>query len=139
MAIDEFFGCRLGELPYRSLRFHHKTVSNWDDQPYSVRNYTDTGRFTREAWWHCLPGHLQQETGRRTVTVEEPCDYRDNGNERYYPVKTADGRYQALYQDYRALAGDAAEHGVHRPLRHLPVSRHGSGDQPVAGRGPAWW
>jgi UDP-galactopyranose mutase len=104
MAIDEFFDCRLGELPYRSLRFHHTTVTEWDDQPYSVRNYTDAGRFTREAWWHCLPGHLDHETGRRTVTVEEPCDYRDNDNERYYPVKTADGRYQELYQAYRALA-----------------------------------
>jgi UDP-galactopyranose mutase len=104
MAIDEYFDCRLGELPYRSLRFHHKTVTDWDEQPYSVRNYTDTGVFTREAWWHCLPGHLAEETGRRTVTVEEPCDYRDNSNERYYPVKTADGRYQALYQEYRGLA-----------------------------------
>ena len=104
MAIDEYFGCRLGELPYRSLRFHHRTVRDWDEQPYSVRNYTDTGGFTREAWWHCLPGHLVAETGRRTVTVEEPCDYRNNSNERYYPVKTADGRYQALYQEYRGLA-----------------------------------
>ncbi|HEY4042811.1 MAG TPA: FAD-dependent oxidoreductase [Rhodopila sp.] len=104
MAIDEFFDYRLGELPYRSLRFHHKTVSQWDNQPYSVRNYTDDGKFTREAWWHCLPGHLAHETGRRTITVEEPCDYRRNNNERYYPVKTADGRYQELYQHYRALA-----------------------------------
>ncbi len=104
MAIDEFFDCRLGELPYRSLRFHHKTVTHWDDQPYSVRNYTDAGRFTREAWWHRLPGHLHDETHRRTVTVEEPCDYRHNNNERYYPVKTADGRYQTLYLHYRALA-----------------------------------
>jgi UDP-galactopyranose mutase len=104
MAIDEFFGCRLGELPYRSLRFHHRTVTRWDDLPYSVRNYTDAGPFTREAWWHCLPGHLHRDTGRRTVTIEEPCDYRENGNERYYPVKTADGRSQALYQAYRALA-----------------------------------
>ena len=104
MAIDEYFGCSLGELPYRSLRFHHRTVTTWDAEPYSVRNYTDTRPFTREAWWHCLPNHLQQETGRRTITVEEPCDYRDNANERYYPVKTADGRYQALYQQYRGLA-----------------------------------
>jgi UDP-galactopyranose mutase len=106
MAIDEFFNCQLGELPYRSLRFHHKTVTQWDDQPYSIRNYTNDGKFTREAWWHCLPGHLDHETGRRTVTVEEPCDYRDNANERYYPVKTADGRYQALYQQYRGLAAE---------------------------------
>lgn len=104
MAIDEFFSCSLGELPYRSLRFHHRTVTAWDAEPISVRNYTDTGPLTREAWWHCLPGHLHRETGRRTVTTEEPCDYRDNGNERYYPVKTADGRYQALYQSYRAMA-----------------------------------
>lgn len=106
MAIDEFFGCSLGELPYRSLRFHHRTVTAWDAEPIGVRNYTDTGHFTREAWWHCLPGHLHRETGRRTVTVEEPCDYRDNGNERYYPVRTADGRYQALYQSYHVLAAD---------------------------------
>jgi UDP-galactopyranose mutase len=104
MAIDEYFDWSLGELPYRSLRFHQKTVTQWDGQPYSVRNYTNEGRFTREAWWHCLPGHLHRETGRRTVTVEEPCNYRDNNNERYYPVKTADGRYQTLYRAYRALA-----------------------------------
>jgi UDP-galactopyranose mutase len=104
MAIDDFFDCALGELPYRSLRFHHRTVTAWDDAPFSVRNYTDAEPFTREAWWHCLPGHLRQETGRRTVTVEEPCDYRDNNDERYYPVQTADGRYQALYRQYQALA-----------------------------------
>ena len=104
MAIDEFFGYALGELPYRSLRFDHRTVADWDPEPYSVRNYTDNGRFTREAWWHCLPGHLVAETGRRTVTVEEPCDYRDNNNERYYPVKTADQRYQKLYRAYRDMA-----------------------------------
>ncbi len=105
MAIDEFFGCALGELPYRSLRFDHRTVTVWDAEPWSQRNYTDTGRFTREVWWHCLPGHLVAETGRRSMTVEEPCDYRDNGNERYYPVITADQRYQKLYRAYRDMAG----------------------------------
>jgi UDP-galactopyranose mutase len=103
MAIDEFFACTLGELPYRSLRFDHRTVAIWDAEPFSQRNYTDNGRFTREVWWHCLPRHLVAETGRRTVTVEEPCGYRDNGNERYYPVKTADQRYQKLYRAYRDL------------------------------------
>ena len=104
MAIDEFFDCRLGELPYRSLRFHHHSVTEWDALPWSVRNYTDAGLLTRETWWHCLPGHLVQETGRRTMTTEEPCDYRDNGFERYYPVRTADQRYQKLYREYRTLA-----------------------------------
>ncbi|HEX2941883.1 MAG TPA: UDP-galactopyranose mutase [Rhodopila sp.] len=104
MAIDAYFDVQLGDLPYRSLLFHSKTVSAWDHHDVSVRNYTDTGPFTREAWWHCLPGHLVVETGQRTATVEEPCDYRQNNNERYYPVKTADGRYQLLYQQYRKLA-----------------------------------
>ena len=104
MAIDEYFGCCLGELPYRSLRFHQRSVTEWDALPWSVRNYTDTGPCTRETWWHCLPGHLLAETGRRTMTLEEPCDYRDNGHERYYPVRTADQRHQSLYRAYRALA-----------------------------------
>jgi UDP-galactopyranose mutase len=104
MAIDEFFDYRLGELPYRSIRFHHKTVTEWDASPWSVRNYTDDSPFTRETWWHCLPGHVIEETGHRTITVEEPCDYRDNARERYYPVRTADHRYQALYRDYARLA-----------------------------------
>jgi UDP-galactopyranose mutase len=104
MAIDEFYNCSLGELPYRSLRFHQHTATEWDDQAWAQRNYTDAGPFTRETWWHCLPGHIIRETGRRTVTVEEPCDYRDNAYERYYPIKTSDGRYQALYQRYKELA-----------------------------------
>lgn len=104
MAIDEYFGWSLGELPYRSLRFDHRTAHIWDLEPWSQRNYTDDGPATRETWWHCLPCHIQRETGRRTVTVDEPCDYRDNGNERYYPVKTADQRYQKLYRTYREMA-----------------------------------
>ena len=104
MAIDEYFAHRLGDLPYRSLRFHHDTVAAAQAPDASVRNYTDNGRFTREAWWHNLPNHVVQDTGRRSVTQEEPCDYRDNANERYYPVKTADGRYQTLYRAYKDLA-----------------------------------
>jgi len=37
--------------------------------------------------------------------VEEPCGYRDNADERYYPVRTADGRFQKLYGKYSRLAG----------------------------------
>jgi len=104
MSIDEYFGNRLGPLPYRSLRFHHQTRLAWDDLPWSVRNLTDHGPFTRETWWHCLPDHHRHETGRRTMTLEEPCDWQDNGHERYYPVRTADDRYQLRYRAYRDLA-----------------------------------
>lgn len=104
MAIDEYFGHELGDLPYRSLRFHAHRQAMDSNRPVSVCNYTDAGPFTRETWWHVLPGHLVQDSGYCTVSVEEPCDYRDNNDERYYPVKTADGRYQGLYRQYRRLA-----------------------------------
>jgi UDP-galactopyranose mutase len=44
------------------------------------------------------------ESGSRTVTREEPCDYRDNGLERFYPVKTSDQRFDLTYARYKALA-----------------------------------
>lgn len=104
MPIDEFFDYSLGELPYRSIKLHTRTETGLDARSWSVTNFTDDRPFTRETWWHVIPDHLVQDTGRRTLTVEEPCDYKDNDKERYYPVKTADGRYQALYERYRALA-----------------------------------
>lgn len=106
MPIDEYFGYALGELPYRSIRFHRRNVKIWREDGAAVLNYTDAGPHTRETSWHLIPCHLAQDTGRRTVTVEEPCDYRDNDMERYYPVKTADGRFVALYERYRRLAAD---------------------------------
>lgn len=104
MPIDEYFDFALGELPYRSLRFHHRTVEGVPQQDASVTNFTDSGKFTRETAWHVLPNHLVENTGRHTRTKEEPCHYRANNMERYYPVKTADGRYGALYETYKALA-----------------------------------
>jgi UDP-galactopyranose mutase len=110
MPIDEFFDFSLGELPYRSLKFHHRSEPASDVSEWSVVNFTDTGPFTRETMWDAIPCHRVQETGRRTISREEPCDYRDNNHERYYPVKTADGRYQKLYEEYKKLA--AAEPNI---------------------------
>jgi UDP-galactopyranose mutase len=104
MPIDEYYGFCFGELPYRSIRFHKRTEPAAPPPPWSVTNFTDAGPYTRETNWDALPCHRLHETGYRSVTVEEPCDYRDNGYERYYPVKTADGRYQTLYEQYRELA-----------------------------------
>lgn len=109
MPIDEFYGFSLGELPYRSIKFHHRTEAPTRQGNWSVTNFTDSGRYTRETAWHMLPCHVAEETGRVTITREEPCDYRDNGFERYYPVKTSDDRHGRLYRRYCTLAeGDAA-------------------------------
>jgi UDP-galactopyranose mutase len=100
MPIDEYFDFKHGQLPYRSIRFHHRTEADFA-QDWSVTNFTDSGPFTRETAWHVLPLHRVRPTGNVTITREEPCDYADNNFERYYPVKTADGRYQALYGRYK--------------------------------------
>lgn len=104
MPIDEYYSYEYGELPYRSIRFHHRTEDQKIDCGWGTTNFTDDGAITRETYWHLLPHHLVSDTGRYTITSEEPCDYRDNNRERYYPVKTADGRYDAVYSQYRDLA-----------------------------------
>ncbi|OHV16776.1 UDP-galactopyranose mutase [Methylorubrum extorquens] len=110
LAIDEFYGFCDGELPYRSIRFHHRTEQLpsdsglWKEQAdatFSVINFTDNGPFTRETSWARLPHHIHERTGYTTITKEEPCDYRDNDYERYYPVKTADGVNEEIYTRYK--------------------------------------
>ena len=105
--IDEYYDFRFGALPYRSIRFHHEAVRRDAVGASSATvNYTDRSRFTRSTYWHLLAGHDLAGAEVVTCTTEEPCDYRDNDMERYYPVKTADGRYEDRYKSYRAL-GDA--------------------------------
>ena len=105
MAIDEYFDGALGPLPYRSLRFHHRS------EPAAYRlgdtaqvNFTDDGIYTRQSDWSLLPGHVVEATGSKTVTLEEPCADHENAMERYYPVKTSDGAPEALYRRYQELA-----------------------------------
>lgn len=107
MPIDEFFGDVFGALPYRSIRFHHRDVPRGEAAGTApVINYTDDRPFTRQTDWSRLPHHLDGAGDSKTLTREEPCDYRDNGLERYYPVKTSDGRFDAVYAKYKALADE---------------------------------
>ena len=115
MPIDEFFANRFGPLPYRSIRFHHEVRAGapaagdprTDDAApgdAATLNFTDDGPLTRETDWSVLPTQATRHGAMKTVTREEPCDYLTNSLERYYPVKTSDGRYQAVYARYKALA-----------------------------------
>lgn len=104
MPIDEFYDFKFGELPYRSIRFHHEVRAPSSLETWATTNFTDTGPYTRETRWEILPRHLITDTGRRTITREEPCDYRLNNFERYYPVKTADGRHTRCFEQYKLLA-----------------------------------
>ena len=105
MPIDEFYDFDAGRLPYRSIRFHHEAISANDTIPPSVSvNFTDNSPYTRKTYWHLLPEHSDPASKNWTTTVEEPCNDYDNNNERYYPVKSADGRYQAIYKTYHEIA-----------------------------------
>jgi UDP-galactopyranose mutase len=108
MPIDQYFGYELGMLPYRSIRFHDRTVpfDEWMGDAPTI-NFTDDSAFTRETDWTRLPFHVMHRGTAKTVTREEPCDYLENNEERYYPVKTSDGRYQAVYEQYKRLADEA--------------------------------
>jgi UDP-galactopyranose mutase len=109
MAIDEYFDEMFGPLPYRSIRFHHREEpTEYSRGTTSVVNFTDNGLFTRETDWSRLPNR-GVDLVRKTITVEQPCDYRDNGLERYYPVKKSDGSNDAIYRRYRERAANEAK------------------------------
>jgi UDP-galactopyranose mutase len=111
MPIDEYFDFALGPLPYRSIRFHHAEHDAASHRAAAATvNFTDDGPFTRETDWSQLPLHLVADRGTRLTTREEPCDYTENAMERFYPIKTSDGRYDRAYAAYKELA--AAEPGL---------------------------
>jgi UDP-galactopyranose mutase len=93
--VDEFFGFRLGKLPYRSLRFDHITLDEEWHQPVAVVNYPQTEQYTRVTEYKHLTGQVHPQT---TITYEYPSDKGDP----YYPVPRAEN--QALYKKYEALA-----------------------------------
>ena len=102
--IDRYFGYRLGELEWRSLRFEYETVPVADYQGVSVMNYADRDvPFTRiHEFKHYHPEREAVFTSPRTVICREyPQDFaRDR--EAYYPVNNATN--QTLYGNYLELA-----------------------------------
>ena len=109
-SIDEYFDFRFGELPYRSIRFHQERLEAAAvHPPTSVVNYSDDGPYTRETYWHLLPGHHVRDTGTVIRSIEEPCDYKSNAMERYYPIADAAGVNQERYRAYKALADDESK------------------------------
>ncbi|TGS72286.1 UDP-galactopyranose mutase [Mesorhizobium sp. M3A.F.Ca.ET.174.01.1.1] len=98
--IDEYFDCRLGRLPYRSLRFEHVTVDCEQFQPVAVVNYPQTEGYTRITEYKHLTG---QKNARTSLTYEYPTDVGDP----YYPVPRPEN--EALYKQYEALAASCPD------------------------------
>ena len=94
--IDEYFGYRYGALPYRSLRFEHKTEERERYQPVATVNYpSEDVPYTRITEYKHLTGQHARKT---SVTYEYPCDEGDP----YYPVPREAN--QRLFKRYEALA-----------------------------------
>ena len=98
--IDEYFDFRFGKLPYRSLKFDHRTLSQERFQPVAVVNYpAEDVPFTRISEYKHLTG---QESDVTTITYEYPSAEGDP----YYPIPRPEN--QELFKRYEALA-DATE------------------------------
>ena len=98
--IDEFYGYRLGNLEYRSLRFETEYMPDKDDyQGNAVVNYTDS-----ETPYTRIIEHKHFEFGKgegTVITREYPSDWKP-GDEPYYPLNNE--RNNKLYEEYRKLA-----------------------------------
>jgi UDP-galactopyranose mutase len=93
--IDEFFDCRFGSLPYRSLRFEHVTLEKEWHQPVAVINYPQDEPYTRTTEYKHLTGQSHPQT---SLTYEYPSDRGDP----YYPVPRPQN--QERFKMYENLA-----------------------------------
>lgn len=97
--IDEYFGHAYGKLEYRSLKFEHEILDEFNHQGVAVVNYTDDQTpFTR------VIEHKHFEFGAqpKTVVTKEYPDIFEQGKEAFYPINNT--RNQELFARYRFLA-----------------------------------
>ena len=103
--IDAYFGCRLGALEYRSVRFETELLDMPNFQGNAAVNYTDAETpYTRiiEHKWFTFGKDEQGEELPKTVISREYSSEWHPGDEPYYPVN--DEKNGALYAQYRVLA-----------------------------------
>jgi UDP-galactopyranose mutase len=93
--IDEYFGCRLGKLPYRSLNFEFVPFQVEYIQPCVQINYPNDFAYTRSVEIKHVTGQHHPAT---VISYETPA----STGEAYYPVPAAPNI--ALYQQYERLA-----------------------------------
>jgi len=100
-AVDELFGYRFGVLPYRSLRFEFRSLEQDSFQEAAVTAYPQAEGYTRITEYTKIPP--QDGKGWTSIAIEYPIPFDPaSGNERYYPVLTAES--QALNERYQEYA-----------------------------------
>ncbi|MEO6247479.1 MAG: UDP-galactopyranose mutase [Sphingomicrobium sp.] len=94
--IDEYFDFRFGKLPYRSLRFEHRTLDRAEYQSVGTINYpSEAIPYTRISEYKHLTG---QSSDKTSITLEYPSAEGDP----YYPIPRPEN--QAMFKKYEALA-----------------------------------
>ena len=102
--LDEYFDCRWGRLPYRSLRFSLEEISNVSHpsgfaQPVLQVNYPGSEPYTRTV----EVKHITGQKSRHTNVVREfSQEYKPGESEPYYPVPGPESL--ALAERYRRMA-----------------------------------
>ncbi len=94
-SIDEFFGYKFGQLPYRSVNFKFETYDREFYQSHACVNYPNNYDFTRIHEYK----HYLQDKSSKTVIAKEYSEFFELGkNERYYPIASEDNA--KLYDKY---------------------------------------
>lgn len=118
--VDEFFGYRFGQLPYRSLEFRFETRDVPVAQEAPVINYPNDYPYTRVTEFKYLTGQQHPKT---TLVYE----YSKAEGNPYYPIPRPENA--ALYKQYQTLAAQTT--GVHF-LGRLGTYKYYNMDQVVA-------
>jgi UDP-galactopyranose mutase len=118
--VDEFFECRYGKLPYRSLEFKHETHDKPVYQQAPVVNFPNEHAYTRITEFKYLTG---QEHNKTSIVFE----YSRADGDPYYPVPRPEN--MELYKKYQELANQTP--GVHFVGR-LATYKYYNQDQVVA-------
>ncbi len=91
--VDEFFGYKFGNLPYRSLDFAFETHDTERYQDWVQVNYPNDHRYTRIV-------EIKHVTGQRAPRTTIVKEYPAQEGEPFYPVLSPDGqRIAARYFD----------------------------------------
>ena len=93
--LDEFFDCRYGKLPYRSLRFEHQHLPCGEFQRVGTVNFPNDNAYTRVTEFKHLTGQAHAGT---SIVYEFPSAEGDP----FYPVPTPQNA--RLYEKYEADA-----------------------------------
>ena len=95
--IDEFFGYRYGQLPYRSLRFRHETL---DQEWFQAGGHGELSLTTRSLH----PDYRIQAPDRPGPPRRpaSPTNFQAADGDPYYPVPRPEN--PAIYKQYQALA-----------------------------------